>query len=103
MRPGAGPRGQFYDNRYNHGRYYPSRGAVFRELPAGYRPYFFHGSPFYFSAGIWYAPGPGGFMVVRPPVGLYSLGAAPVLLDRVARWGAVLLRGRYLLPVGSRR
>jgi hypothetical protein len=69
--PGPGARGQFYDNRYNHGRYYPPRGAVVRELPGGYRPYFFHGSPFYFSAGIWYAPGPGGFVVVRPPVGLY--------------------------------
>ena len=72
---GPGParvdgRGQVLDGRYNHGRYYPAFGSSVRVLPGGYRPYYFHGSPFYFSAGIWYAPGPGGFVVVRPPFGL---------------------------------
>lgn len=64
------PRGQVLDNRYNHGHYYPPRGAVVRELPGGYRPYVYGGSRFYFSAGVWYAPGPYGFVVTRPPVGL---------------------------------
>jgi hypothetical protein len=59
------------DNRYNHGYYYPRAGTVVRALPGGYRPYYYHGSPFYISGGIWYAPGPGGFIVARPPVGLF--------------------------------
>jgi hypothetical protein len=64
-------RGQVLDNRYEHGAYYPPRGQVVRELPGGYRPYAFHGSRYYFNGGIWYAPGPGGFIVTRPPFGLY--------------------------------
>jgi len=73
--PHAGParidgRGQVLDGRYNHGHYYPAFGASVRALPVGYRPVYFHGSPFYFSAGVWYGPGPGGFVVVRPPFGV---------------------------------
>jgi hypothetical protein len=64
-------RGQVLDNRFNHGHYYPARGSVVHELPAGYRPYTFHGSRYYFYGGIWYAPGPGGFIVARPPIGLF--------------------------------
>jgi hypothetical protein len=62
--------GQVFDGRYGHGHYYPAFGASFHDLPGGYRPYFFRGNPFYFFEGVWYAPGPGGFMVVRPPIGL---------------------------------
>jgi len=64
-------RGYVLDGRYNHGHYYPAYGAHFRSLPDGYRPYYWRGSPYYFYGGIWYAPGPGGFLVVRPPVGLF--------------------------------
>jgi len=73
-RPGVerGPvRGEVLDNRYNHGHYYPPAGAVVRALPGGYRPYYYGGSRFYFSGGIWYAPGPYGFVVTRPPPGLF--------------------------------
>lgn len=63
-------RGQVLDSRYNHGRYYPAFGSHVGVLPGGYRPFFFHGSPFYFWGGVWYAPGEGGFVVVRPPYGL---------------------------------
>jgi hypothetical protein len=58
------------DGRYNHGRYYPAIGASVRVLPDGYRPYFWGGHPFYFVGGVWYAPGPAGFVVVRPPLGV---------------------------------
>ena len=58
------------DDRYHHGHYYVPRGTVVRELPTGYRPYWFHGTHLYFSGGVWYAPGPYGFMVTRPPPGL---------------------------------
>ncbi len=64
-------RGEVLDNRYNHGRYYPPRGMRVRDLPGGYRPYYFRGRPFYFNGGVWYAPGPGGFIVTRPPFGLF--------------------------------
>ncbi|MGA2708599.1 MAG: DUF6515 family protein [Steroidobacteraceae bacterium] len=62
--------GQVLDSRYNHGRYYPAFGTHIGVLPGGYRPFYFHGSPYYFWGGIWYGPGPGGFVVVRPPFGL---------------------------------
>lgn len=58
------------DDRYHHGHFYPRRGAVIRELPPGYHPYWHHGSQFYFAGGVWYAPGPHGFIVTRPPAGL---------------------------------
>jgi hypothetical protein len=64
-------RGMVLDNRYNHGHYYPPRGQIVRALPEGYRPYVFGGNRFYFSAGVWYAPGPYGFVVTRPPFGLF--------------------------------
>jgi hypothetical protein len=64
-------RGEVLDNRYNHGHYYPAPGAVIRTLPGGYHPYFYHGSRYYFSGGVWYAPGPIGFRVIGPPVGLF--------------------------------
>jgi hypothetical protein len=63
-------RGMVLDNRYNHGQYYPPRGYVYRTLPSGYRPYYWGGQRFYFNAGVWYAPGPAGFIVTRPPIGL---------------------------------
>jgi hypothetical protein len=64
--------GYVLDNRYNHGHYYPARGTVFHSLPEGYRAFTWHdGARFYFYGGIWYAPGPGGFFVTRPPIGLF--------------------------------
>jgi hypothetical protein len=74
--PGAAPahydgRGQMLDSRYNHGRYYAPVGTVAHTLPGEYRSYYHHGSPYYFSGGVWYAPRGGvGFVVVTPPIGL---------------------------------
>src|ERR1700722_16213772 len=75
----AGPRGrgEVLDNRYNHGHYYPPSGAVVRALPGGYRPYYYRGSRFYFSGGIWYAPGPYGFVVTPAPGRMYLLVLTP--------------------------
>ncbi|HXO63834.1 MAG TPA: DUF6515 family protein [Steroidobacteraceae bacterium] len=64
-----GPR-EVFDNRYSHGRYYLPRGAVVHALPPGYRAFYYGGRPFFFVDGVWYAPGPGGFVVTLPPVGL---------------------------------
>jgi hypothetical protein len=63
-------RGQVLDARYNHGRYYAPVGTAARTLPPDYRPYYHHGSPYYFGGGVWYAPRGPGFVVVTPPVGL---------------------------------
>jgi hypothetical protein len=66
-----GPAGrQYFDSRYHHGRYYPSRGAVVRVLPSGYRSFYYGGRPFFFVGGVWYASGPDGFIVTVPPRGL---------------------------------
>jgi len=59
-----------FDRRFEHGHYYPRRGAVVRELPGGYRPYYYGGRRFFFAGGAWYASGPGGFIVTVPPFGL---------------------------------
>jgi len=63
-------RGYVYDNRYNHGHYYPERGAAFRALPpGGYRiPY--RGGEYYFHGGAWYRPWGPRFLVVAPPIGI---------------------------------
>lgn len=62
--------GYVYDNRYNHGHYYPQRGATFTALPpGGYRiPY--RGGAYYFHGGVWYRPWGPGFVVVGPPIGI---------------------------------
>jgi hypothetical protein len=70
VRPGGGPRGQVFDGRYNHGRYYPAYGTVRPDLPGGYRPYFHGSDRFFFAGGVWYAPRGPGYVVVRPPTGL---------------------------------
>jgi hypothetical protein len=64
-------RAQAVDYRFNHGHYYPRRGAVVRTLPPGYRPYFYRGNRLYYYDGVWYAPGRRGFVIVRPPIGMY--------------------------------
>ena len=62
--------GYVYDNRYNHGHYYPQRGATFYALPqGGYRvPY--RGGYYFFHGGAWYRPWGPGFVVVGPPIGI---------------------------------
>ncbi len=69
--PGRGPGG-------------PAPGAVVRQLPPGHGVYRHDGARFFFSGGYWYRPHPHGFMVVRPPVGLFvaalPIGFATVML-----------------------
>jgi hypothetical protein len=59
-----------FDERYHHGHYYPRHGEVVGVLPGGYRTFYHGGRPFFFVDGVWYAPGPAGFIVTVPPVGL---------------------------------
>ncbi|MGL4576707.1 MAG: DUF6515 family protein [Burkholderiaceae bacterium] len=62
--------GQRWDGRHGQARAYPDFGRSARQLPPrAIAP--LRGAPGYrFAQGVWYAPGPGGFVVVRPPVGL---------------------------------
>jgi hypothetical protein len=93
-----GPRGhQFFD----HGHYYPARGAFSRVLPGGYHSFYYGGRPYFFVGGVWYVNGPGGYVVAGPPPGLVvsvlppfyttvSLGGVPYYYadDVYYRWDA---------------
>lgn len=82
----GGPRGH-YDTRYSHNHYYPSRGYVVGTLPTG--RIFVHDRyrrPFYYSAGVWYAPRGPRFIVVAPPIGVF----VPVL---PAYYSTIWVRG----------
>jgi len=62
---------RYIDSRYHHDHYYPPRGYVFGGLPAGYVAVSHQGIHFYFGAGIWYRPEPGGrYVVIAPPIGV---------------------------------
>jgi len=62
---------QFHDTRYQHDRFYPPRGQVFKALPRDHRAVVHHGTRFYFSGGVWYRPHGSSFTVVVPPIGLF--------------------------------
>jgi hypothetical protein len=64
-------RGYVLDNRYGHNHYYPPRGYAVGVLPRGYVTVNYRGGPYYYHQGIWYRPGYGRYVVVRPAVGLY--------------------------------
>jgi len=63
-------RGYALDNRYQHGQYYPQRGAAFRDLPGDRRRVDFHGTPYYFHGGAWYRPYGPRYLVIAPPFGI---------------------------------
>ena len=72
------PRGQpvyrtphvVYDARFHHDHYYPRVGYAVRVLPADRIALSYRGGRFFFHAGVWYAPGPAGYVVARPPFGI---------------------------------
>ncbi len=62
---------QHYDARFSHNHAYLDRGYVVRDLPRD-RLVINHGHDrFFYSGGIWYAPGAAGFVVVGPPIGVF--------------------------------
>jgi hypothetical protein len=67
------PRGfDHQDNRYNHNRYYPSRGYVAAALPRERYPVYWRGgSHYYYSGGVWYAPRGPRYVVVGAPIGAF--------------------------------
>jgi len=62
---------QYYDQRYNHDHYYPSRGVIVRSAPAGRYTVYRGRDPYYYSGGVWYRPRGPRFVVVGPPLGVF--------------------------------
>jgi hypothetical protein len=59
-----------FDNRYQHGHYYPAIGYSVNVLPPGYLSLRFGPRRLYFHGGVWWEPRGPGFVVVRPPFGV---------------------------------
>ena len=68
--PHARP-GEWYDNRWGHSHYYPAPGRSVPVLPGGAHLEVIGGSRYWYSGGVWYGPGPRGYVVVSPPFGVY--------------------------------
>jgi hypothetical protein len=64
------------DQRYNHGRYYPSVGSRYKSLPSDRRNVHYQGLDYFFYGGAWYRGTGAEYLVVKPPVGL-SVGFLP--------------------------
>jgi hypothetical protein len=59
-----------FDDRFHHNHYYPAPGYAVRTLPPGHLVIARGPNRFYYHAGVWWRPGPAGFVVVHPPIGL---------------------------------
>ena len=59
------------DARFGHNRYYPRSGYAYHTLPGGYYTTRFRGVPYYFHQGVWYRHNGLGYVVIRPPLGLF--------------------------------
>jgi hypothetical protein len=70
---GDGPHERFehFDARYDHNRYYPSRGYEVGVLPRDRILVNRFHDRFFYSGGVWYAPRGPRFVVVAPPVGVF--------------------------------
>jgi hypothetical protein len=71
--PREGPRPGYdhLDARFSHNHYYPSRGYAVHDLP---RDRIVVNGPrgrFFYSGGVWYSPGPRGYVVVGAPIGFF--------------------------------
>ncbi|MBL8269813.1 DUF6515 family protein [Steroidobacter sp.] len=64
------PPAQVLDQRFNHNRSYPARGAMVQDLPRGASVIRYRGSPYYFHGGAWYQSQGPRYVVVRPPIGI---------------------------------
>jgi len=59
------------DSRHGSRHFYPSPGHTVTSLPHGHRPVAWHNERYYFKGGVWYRPWHSGYVVVRPPVGIW--------------------------------
>ena len=63
--------GPHFDGRYHHDHYYPVRGYV-GPLPVGAVSVAFHGDNYFFHGGVWWRPYGGSYIVVTPPLGIFT-------------------------------
>jgi hypothetical protein len=69
--PGPRPGWDHRDERFHHDHYYPSRGYYARELPPDRVIVTGPRGRYFYSGGVWYSPGPRGYVVVGAPIGTY--------------------------------
>jgi len=65
----------------------PRHGTVFVDLPAGHRTVYVGRSRYFYRSGVFYRPGPSGYVVVRAPIGAV-IGAPPAGCRTVVVGGA---------------
>jgi len=59
------------DSRHGSRHFYPSPGYTSPSLPHGHRSVAWRNERYYFHRGVWYRPWHSGYVVVRPPVGIW--------------------------------
>ena len=62
--------GRWYDGAHGNNRYYPQPGWAVHGTPSHSRVVFWGGVNYRYLDSVWYAPGPRGYVVVRPPFGV---------------------------------
>lgn len=68
---GDASRGWKLDSRHGSRHFYPSAGHTVSSLPRGHRSLDWRNDRYYFHGGIWYRPWHSGYVVVRPPIGIW--------------------------------
>ena len=66
---GGQPPARWVDSAHGHNHVYPAQGRYVRVLPPQARPFAWHGTNYRYYNNVWYGPGTGGWVVVRPPYG----------------------------------
>ena len=64
---------RWYDGAHGNNRYYPRPGWVVGGPPVASRLVIWGGVNYRYFDSVWYAPGPRGYAVVRPPFGASGL------------------------------
>jgi len=88
--PPLEPYHKHHDTRHGHDHFYPDRGAIVRNLPAGAATVNYAGLSFRFQDGVWFEPRGPAFMVVSPPIGLV-VPALPGFVTVLAHGGGTYL------------
>jgi len=58
------------DKRYDHNRYYPRPGIVYKTLPERRYPIHYRDRDYFYISGVWYLSSGVSFSVVVPPIGI---------------------------------
>jgi hypothetical protein len=69
--PGPRPGWDHMDGRFHHDQYYPSRGYYVHELPRERVIVTGPRGRYFYSGGVWYSPGPRGYVVIGAPIGTF--------------------------------